>query len=62
MNDIYYPLIGSKCFGLSPVRHQEHHLINCITHWYVRAQASLAVAWMYIHATARLACNALYSL
>ena len=37
MNDLYYPLIGSTCFGLSPVHHQEHHLIKCITHWYVRA-------------------------
>ena len=37
MNDLYYPLFGSTCFGLSPVHHQEHHLINCITHWYVRA-------------------------
>ena len=37
MNDLYYPLIGSTYFGLSPVHHQEHHLINCITHWYVRA-------------------------
>ena len=37
MNDLYYPLIGSTCFGLSPVRHQEQHLVNCITHWYVRA-------------------------
>ena len=33
----YYPLFGSTCFGLSPVHHQEHHLINCITLWYVRA-------------------------
>ena len=37
MNDLYFPLFGSTCFGLSPVHHQEHHLINCITHWYVRA-------------------------
>ena len=37
MNDLYYPLIGSTFFGLSQVHHQEHHLINCITHWYVRA-------------------------
>ena len=22
MNDLYYPLIGSACFGLSPVHHQ----------------------------------------
>ena len=22
MNDLYYPLIGSTCFGLSPVHHQ----------------------------------------
>ena len=29
MNDLYYPLIGSTCFGLSPVQHQEHQLINC---------------------------------
>ena len=36
MNDLYYPLIGSTCFGLSPVHHQKHHFINCITHWYVR--------------------------
>ena len=40
MNDLYYPLIGSTCFGLSPVHHQEHHLLNCITHWYVRAGKS----------------------
>ena len=33
MNDLYYPLIGSTCFGLSPVYHQEHRLIYCITHW-----------------------------
>ena len=62
MNDLYHPLIGSTYFGLSPDHHQEHRLINCITHWYVRAgessccvdvgrtgmfvQASLAVAWM----------------
>ena len=32
MNDVYYPLIGSTCFGLSPVHHQEHHPINCMTH------------------------------
>ena len=46
MNDLYYPLIGSTCFGLSPVHHQEHHLINCMTYWYVRAirRVSLAVA------------------
>ena len=37
MNDLYFPLFGSTCFGLSPVHHQEHHLINCITHWYVLA-------------------------
>ena len=37
MNDLYFPLFGSTCFGLSPVHHQEHHLINCITYWYVRA-------------------------
>ena len=37
MNDLYYSLFGSTCFGLSPVHHQEHHLINCITHWYLRA-------------------------
>ena len=37
MNDLYYPLFGSTCFGLSPVHHQQHHLINCITYWYVRA-------------------------
>ena len=41
MNDLYYPLFGSTCFGLSPVHHQEHHhLINCITHWYVRLDSS----------------------
>ena len=40
MNDIYYPLIGSTCFGLSPVHHQEHHLIKFIPHWYVRAGKS----------------------
>ena len=32
MNDFYYPLFGCICFGLSPVHHQEHHLINSITH------------------------------
>ena len=37
INDLYYPLVISTCFGLSPVHHQEHHLINCITYWYVRA-------------------------
>ena len=37
MNDLYYSLFCSTCFGLSPVHHQEHHLINCITYWYVRA-------------------------
>ena len=37
MNDLYYSLFGSTCFGLSPVHHHEHHLVNCITHWYVRA-------------------------
>ena len=37
MNDLYYPLISSTCLGLSPVHHQEHHLINCITRWYARA-------------------------
>ena len=40
MNDLYYPLIGSTCLGLSPVHHQERHLINCITHWYVCAGES----------------------
>ena len=38
-NDLYYPLIGSTCFGLSPVHHQEHHLMKCTTHWYVRTNA-----------------------
>ena len=38
MNDLYYPLIGSACFGLSPVHQQEHHIMNCTTHWYVRAR------------------------
>ena len=82
MNDLYFPLFVSTCFRLSPVHHQEHHLINCIKHWYVRVirrvqllcgcrkesflynvlvrscyQGSLAVAWMYIHTTARLACT-----
>ena len=37
INGLCYPLVGSTCFGLSPVHHQEHHLINCITYWYVRA-------------------------
>ena len=37
MNDLYFPLFDSKCFGLSQVHHKEHHLINCKTHWYVRA-------------------------
>ena len=32
MNDLYFPLFGSKCFGLSQTYHQENHLINCITH------------------------------
>ena len=42
-DDLYFPLLGSTCFGLSPVHHQEHHLINCITHWYASCyQASLA--------------------
>ena len=36
MNDLYYSLFGCTCFGLSPVHHQEHHLIKCITHWYIR--------------------------
>ena len=40
MNYLYYPLFGSTCFGLSPVHHQEHHLMNCITLWYVRAGES----------------------
>ena len=31
MNDLYYLLIESTCLGLSPVHHQEHHLIKCIT-------------------------------
>ena len=31
MNDLYYPLFGSTCFGLSPVHHQEHHLLYCVT-------------------------------
>ena len=31
MNDLYFPLLGCSCFGLSPVHHQEHQLINCIT-------------------------------
>ena len=48
MNDLYYPLIGSTCFGLSPVHHQEHHLLNRITHWYVRA-----IRRVYSHTTAR---------
>ena len=50
MNYLYHPLIGSTCFGLSPIHHQEHHLIKYIMHRYVRAGE-----WMYIHATARLA-------
>jgi hypothetical protein len=48
MNDFYYPLFGSTYFGLSAVNHQEHHLINCITYWFIRA-GGLAVTWMYIH-------------
>ena len=40
MNDLYYPLFGSTCFGLSSVHHQEHHLINCIRHWHVREGGS----------------------
>ena len=47
MNDLYCPLIGCTRFGLSPVHHQEHHLIKCTT--------GVAVVWMYIHTTARLA-------
>ena len=39
MNDLYYSFV-SVCFGLSPDHHQEHHPINCITHWYVRAGES----------------------
>ena len=50
MNDLYYPLFGSTCFGLSPVNHQEHHLINCITHWYVRAgDSSCCISLVYLH-------------
>ena len=37
MNDLYYPLVSSTCFGLSPDHYQEHHLMNCTTRWYVRA-------------------------
>ena len=37
INGLCYPLVGSTCFGLSPVHHQEHHLINCKTYWYIRA-------------------------
>ena len=37
INDLYYPLDSFTCFGLSPVHYQEHHLINCIKHCYVRA-------------------------
>ena len=40
MNDLYFSLFGSTCFGLSPVHHQEYHLIGCITHWYIRAGES----------------------
>ena len=40
MNDLYYSLFGSTCFGLSPVHHQEHHLMNGTTHWYIRAGES----------------------
>ena len=36
MNELYLPLIGCTCFGLSSVHHQEHYLIPCITHWDVR--------------------------
>ena len=48
MNDLYSSLIGSTCFGLSPVHHQEYHLINCITHWYVRAGESSCCVDVYI--------------
>ena len=40
INDLYYPLVSSTCFGLSPVHHQEQHLMNYTTHWYVRAGES----------------------
>jgi hypothetical protein len=39
-NELYYPLIGCTCFGLSPVHQQEHHIINCIRVCYVRAGES----------------------
>ena len=37
INDLYYPLVSSTYFGLSPVHRQDHHFMNCTTHWYVRA-------------------------
>ena len=40
ISDLYYPLVSSTCFGLSPVHHQEHPLMNCTTCWYVRAGES----------------------
>ena len=52
-NNIYFSLFGSTCFGLSPVHHQEHHLVNCITHWYILAGESSC----YVAVAARLACT-----
>ena len=40
MNDVYFLLFGSTCFGLSQIHHQEHDLVNCIKLWYVRAGES----------------------
>jgi hypothetical protein len=49
MNYLYFPLFGSTCLGLSPVHHQEHHHINCITHWYVRAGESSCCVDVHPH-------------
>ena len=50
INDLYYPLVSSTCFGLSAVHHQEHPFMNCITHWYVRAgESSCCISLVYQH-------------
>ena len=41
ISDLYYPLVSSTCFGLSPVHHQEHPLMTGPS---------------YIHTTARIIC------
>ena len=50
INDLYYPLVSSICFGLSPVHHQDHHLMKCITYWYVRAGESSCCVDLHPHA------------